>query len=236
MVSKALKEAVFQANLELVRRGLVLYTWGNVSATDENRELVVIKPRGVAYELLTAEDMSVVDMEGRQVEGKLLPSVDLDIHLAIYRRFAAVGGIAHTHSTYATAFAQALTPIPVYGTTHADHFYGPIPCLPYLKEEQVAHDYEANCGQQIADYFAQNGIDPLQMGAVLTGGHGPFTWGRDAEASVEHAVILEELARMALLTGQIGGEHASAIPSYMTDKHYLRKYGKDAYFYQELKR
>lgn len=225
------KEAVLEANLELVRRGLVIYTWGNVSAVDKERGLVIIKPRGIEYDQLTAEDMSVVDMDGRQVEGKLLPSVDLDYHLALYRSFEGLGGVAHTHSTCATAFAQACVSIPVQGTTHADHFFGDIPCLPYLPKTQVERDYERNAGQQIVQYFTENNIDPLSMGAVLCGGHGPFTWGKDAAAAVEHSVILEELAHMALLTMQLN-PHAR-LPEYMLDKHYLRKYGKNAYFYQE---
>ena len=164
------KEAVLEANLELVRRGLVIYTWGNVSAVDKERGLVIIKPRGIEYDQLTAEDMSVVDMDGRQVEGKLLPSVDLDYHLALYRSFEGLGGVAHTHSTCATAFAQACVSIPVQGTTHADHFFGDIPCLPYLPKAQVERDYERSAGQQIVQYFTENNIDPLSMGAVLCGG------------------------------------------------------------------
>lgn len=231
MQLKEWKELVLDANLELVRRGLVIYTWGNVSAIDRERGLVIIKPRGIEYDELTAEDMSVCDLDGKQVEGKLLPSVDLDYHLALYHSFEELGGIAHTHSTCATAFAQACVSIPVQGTTHADHFFGEIPCLPYLPREQVEENYEYNAGKQIVEYFKSNGIDPLSMGAVLCGGHGPFTWGKDAAAAVEHSVILEELARMALMTMHLN-PHAR-LPQYMLNKHYLRKYGKDAYFYQE---
>lgn len=235
MKLKELKEEVYDANLELVRRNLVIYTWGNVSAIDRENKLVVIKPRGIEYDELTADDMSVVDYDGNLIEGsKLLASVDLDIHLEIYKRFPRVGGIAHTHSTYATIYSQALKSIPFAGTTHADHFYGNVPCLYYMGEEEVANDYERNQGKQIADYFEKNQIDPLQMGAVLCGGHGPFTWGENSKAAVEHSVILEEMAKMSIFTEQLAGKEMK-IPEYMLDKHYLRKYGKDAYFYQEKK-
>lgn len=226
---KDIKKKVYEANIELVRRGLVIYTWGNVSAIDRKRELVIIKPRGIEYDHLGPEDMSVVDFDGKPVEGKLLPSVDLDIHLEIYKAFDEVGGIAHTHSTWATAWSQAQLGIPVMGTTHADHFFGEIPCVDYLSKEEVESDYERNLGIAICRIF--EGRNPLEMGAVLTAGHGPFTWGKDADSAVEHSVILEELARMASLTRQLAGGNVE-IPAYMTEKHYTRKYGKDAYFYQ----
>lgn len=224
------KENVLDANLELVHRGLVLYTWGNASAIDRERGLVIIKPRGVEYDQLTADDMSVVDLDGNQVEGDLLPSVDLDIHLALYRQFQEIGGIAHTHSTYATSFAQAYNPIPVLGTTHADHFFGEIPCLPCLTREEVEDRYEYHEGLQIAQYFTEHHISPASMCAVLCGGHGPFTWGKTVEDAVMHSVILEELARMALITMEL--DRDARLPEYMLNKHYLRKYGKNAYFYQ----
>lgn len=227
---KALKKEVYDANLELVSRGLVIYTWGNVSAIDREKGLVVIKPKGIEYDDLSADDMSVVDMEGNLIEG-LLPSVDLDIHMEIYKAFPEIGGIAHTHSTWATAWAQACKGIPVMGTTHADHFYGEVPCVRQLTPEEVAGDYEANLGKIICETFA--GKNPLEMGAVLAPGHGPFTWGKDADSSVEHSVILEEMAKMAKLSMDIGGGTAPLLPDYMTTKHYTRKYGKDAYFYQE---
>lgn len=226
---KKLKEEVYRANLELVHRKLVIYTWGNVSAIDREQEIIVIKPRGIEYAELTADDMSVVNYQGELVEGKLLPSVDLDIHIEIYKAFEKVGGIAHTHSTWATAWSQANMGIPVMGTTHADHFYGTIPCVDYLTEEQVNGDYERNLGIEIGKAF--EGIDPMQMCAVLAGGHGPFTWGADADSAVEHSVILEELAKMAKLSMDIKGS-GFVLPTYMTTKHYLRKYGADAYFYQ----
>jgi len=227
---KVLKEEVFEANLELVRRKLVIYTWGNVSAIDRENKLVVIKPRGIEYDELDADDMSVVDYEGNLIEGsKLLPSVDLDIHLAIYEEFPEIGGIAHTHSTWATAWSQANRGIPVMGTTHADHFYGTIPCVDYLSEPEVENDYERNLGLAICRVLA--GRNPLEMGAVLTAGHGPFTWGKDADSAVEHSVILEELAKMAKLSEDIAGREM-LLPEYMTKKHYTRKYGAHAYFYQ----
>jgi L-ribulose-5-phosphate 4-epimerase len=229
MELKELKEEVFRANLELVKRGLVIYTWGNVSAIDREKKVIVIKPRGIEYDDMEAEDMSVVDYEGNLVEGKLLPSVDLDIHIEIYKAFEEVGGIAHTHSTWATAWSQANKSIPVMGTTHADHFYGTIPCVDYLSKEEVQGDYERNLGIAICKAF--EGKNPLEMGAVLAAGHGPFTWGKDADSAVEHSVILEELAKMARLSLDVAGRDI-LLPEYMTEKHYTRKYGKEAYFYQ----
>ena len=191
-----LKKQVYDCNLELVRRGLVIYTWGNVSAIDRGNGLVVIKPKGIEYDLLTADDMAVTDLDGNLVEGSLLPSVD----------------------------------IPVMGTTHADHFYGPIPCVRQLSREEVEHDYERNLGRVIVERF--EAIDPASMCAVLAPGHGPFTWGRSPEEAVEHSVILEELARMAKLSADINGGKAPVLPEYMAEKHYMRKFGPEAYFYQ----
>lgn len=232
---KELKKEVYDANLELVNRGLVIYTWGNVSAVDREKGLAVIKPKGIEYDRLTADDMSVVTLDGNHLDG-LLPSVDLDIHLEIYRNFPQVGGIAHTHSTWATAWCQAGKGIPVLGTTHADHFFGEIPCTRQMTREEVEQDYERNVGKVICGLF--EGRDMLQMGAVLTPGHGPFTWGTDAKAAVEHSVILEELAKMAKLSMDImfmdiyGGK-TNFLPDYMLNKHYTRKYGADSYFYQD---
>ena len=234
MTIKELKEEVYEQNLELVKRKLVIYTWGNVSAIDRERGLIVIKPRGIEYDLLKPEDMSVVDLEGNMVEKGLLPSVDLNIHIELYKAFESVGGIAHTHSTYATAYAQALRSIYPMGTTHADHFNGKIPCVPYLPEKEIEGDYEKNLGLQIVSYFQENEINPVEMGAVLAGGHGPFTWGKDAAESVEHSVILEEIAKMAMFTEQIAAKEM-LLPKYMQEKHYRRKYGPAAYFYQEKK-
>lgn len=223
------KQRVYDCNLELVRRHLVIYTWGNVSALDRETGLVIIKPRGVPYEKLVPDDISVVDMDGKQVEKGLLPSVDLDIHLELYRSFPAIGGIAHTHSTWATAWAQAGQDIPVMGTTHGDHFYGDILCARQLTPEEVADDYERNLGKVLV--AALEGIDPMMRPAILAAAHGPFTWGETPEAAVEHSVILEELAKMAKLSADIAGA-PPRLPGYMLDKHYLRKYGPNAYFYQ----
>lgn len=228
---KQLKEEVFDANLELVRRNLVIYTWGNVSVIDREKGIIVIKPRGLEYDDLVADDMSVVDLDGNMVEGKLLPSVDLDIHLAIYKRFPEVGAIAHTHSTYASAWAQARRSIPAYGTTHGDHFYGEIPCTRSLTPEEVAGDYEKNTGDVIVETFEERKMDPMQVFGVLAAGHGPFTWGATAAAAVENSVILEELSRMALLTEQINPK-APELEDYVLDKHFLRKHGANSYFYQ----
>ena len=231
MNRQELKQRVFDANLELVKRGLVIYTWGNVSAIDRDEKVVIIKPRGIEYDVMEATDMSVVTFDGELIEGKLLPSVDLDIHLALYERFPALGGIAHTHSTYATAWAQARAPIPVLGTTHADHFYGPIPCTPMLEDSQLeGAQYERNTGEALADLFANT--DPMQVPGALMASHGPFTWGDSPESAVEHSVILEEMARMAYLSLQIN-PRTGAIPQALLDKHYLRKYGPNAYFYQD---
>lgn len=226
-----LKKEVFEANLELVNRGMVIYTWGNVSAIDRENGLVAIKPRGIEYSDMDWQDISVTDLDGNMVDGKLLPSVDLDYHLAMYKSFENLGGMAHTHSVYASVFAQALRSIPCLGTTHADHFYGDIPCLPYLDPALVAENYEYNAGLQIAEYFKANNIEAMDMRGVLCGGHGPFAWGKDAAEAVEFAVILEEVAKMAYSTMTLGA-HTDCLPQYMLDKHYLRKYGKDAYFYQ----
>lgn len=225
-----LKKEVFDANLELVRRNLVIYTWGNVSAIDRENGFVVIKPRGIEYANLTADDMSVVDLDGKQMEKGLLPSVDLDIHLELYWNFPEIGGIAHTHSTYATAWSQSGHDIPVLGTTHADHFNGFIPCTRQLTEEEVGGEYELNLGKVIARMFKNR--NPLEMAAVLAAGHGPFTWGKNAAAAVENSVILEELAKMAAITITLDAS-SPLLPDYMLKKHYTRKYGPSSYFYQE---
>lgn len=233
MEIKEIKELVYDANLELVRRNLVLYTWGNVSVIDREKGLIVIKPRGIEYHNLVADDMSVVDMEGNLVEGKLLPSVDLDIHIAIYKKFPKIGAIAHTHSTYATAWAQARRDIPVYGTTHGDHFYGDIPCTKGMEPKDVEGNYEQNTGDIIVQTFLERGLDPLQVFGVLAAGHGPFTWGETAATAVENSVILEELARIALLTEQVSPlSQPEKLEPYVLDKHFLRKHGANSYFYQ----
>ena len=226
-----LRQQVFDANLELPRRGLVLYTWGNVSGINRERGLVVIKPSGVAYDDLTPELLVVVDLDGRVVEGQLNPSSDTKTHLELYRAFPGIGGVVHTHSTCAAAWAQAGQDIPCYGTTHADYFYGPVPCTRSLTEAEVESDYEDNTGRVIAETFRSRGLDPAAVPGVLCRSHGPFTWGKDPAQAVYHAAVLEQVARMALFTRQLNPCAAPA-PQYVQDKHYLRKHGPDAYYGQ----
>lgn len=226
---ETLREEVLEANLELVRRGLVLYTFGNASGRDRDSGLVVIKPSGVPYERMRPADMVVVDPEGRPVEGALRPSSDLPTHLALYRAFAEIGGVAHTHSRAATAFAQARREIPCLGTTHADYFYGPAPVTRMLSEEEIAGDYEAATGAAIVELMTAR--DPLVTPGALVAGHGPFTWGRTAAEAAHHAVILEELAQMALMTLALDPA-APLIPQALLDKHFFRKHGPRAYYGQ----
>lgn len=228
---EVLREAVCRANRELPERGLVLYTWGNVSGIDRSQGLVVIKPSGVRYDALAPEDMVVVDLDGHVVEGRLNPSSDTRTHLELYRAFPQIGGIVHTHSTYAAAWAQAGQDIPCYGTTHADYFYGPVPCTRSLTAEEVAGDYEAETGKVIVGTFRDRRLDPAAVPGALCRSHGPFAWGRDPAQAVYHAAVLEELARMALLTRQIDPAAAPA-PAYVQDKHYQRKHGPHAYYGQ----
>ncbi len=229
MTYTELKRAAWEANMELNARGLVLYTWGNVSQIDRDRGVLAIKPSGVPYERLTAEDMVVVDLENRRVEGRLNPSSDTRTHTHLYRHFAGIGGVTHTHSTYATAWAQAQRDIPCFGTTHADYAYGAIPCTAVMSDGQIERDYEEETGVQITDAFA--GRDPLETPMVVVAGHAPFTWGKDAAESVYHAVVLEEIARMAYLTQAIDPSRGPLKQS-IVDKHYLRKHGKNAYYGQ----
>ena len=224
-----LKNAVFHANLELVRQKLVMYTWGNVSGIDRTQNLLVIKPSGVSYDEMKPEDMVVVDFDGEVVEGKFKPSSDTLTHIELYKAFPEIGGIVHTHSTHAVAWAQALKAIPAMGTTHADHFYGEIPCTRILTQEEVGRGYERETGLVIAETFKE--LDPLHTPGVLVGNHGPFTWGKSADKAVYHAVVLEEVARMALYTAQLGNE--SPIRQYLLDKHFNRKHGKNAYYGQK---
>ena len=224
-----LKNAVYQANLELARQKLVVYTWGNVSGIDRSKNLLVIKPSGVTYEEMKPEDMVVVDLEGKVVEGKMKPSSDTLTHIELYKAFPGIGGIVHTHSTHAVAWAQALKAIPAMGTTHADHFYGEIPCTRILSEEEVARGYEKETGRVIVETFRH--LDPEHTPGVLVGNHGPFTWGSTPDKAVYHAVVLEEVARMALFTAQLGNENP--IEKYLLDKHFYRKHGKDAYYGQQ---
>ena len=227
---EALKQSVLEANLALVKHGLVLFTWGNVSGIDRASGIVVIKPSGVPYETMNAEDMVCVELaSGKIVEGSKKPSSDTPTHLALYRAFAEVGGIVHTHSRYATVFAQANRPIPALGTTHADYFYGEIPLTRPLKKQEVEGDYELETGLVIAETF-QNPA-PLAVPAVLVSGHGPFAWGKDAAEAVYHAAVLEEAANMAWHTLMLD-PHA-ALDEALLEKHYQRKHGKNAYYGQE---
>lgn len=226
---ESLKQEVLEANLDLVKRNLVILTWGNVSAIDRATGLVVIKPSGVSYDDMKAEDMVVVDMDGNVVEGDLRPSSDTPTHLAIYRHFAEVGGVVHTHSTYATAWAQAGLPIPNVGTTHADTFYCDIPCTDEMTSEQIATAYEAATGDVIADAF--EGKNPMHTPAVLVKHHGPFTWGKSAADAVHNAVVLEEVARMAFITVTLNPK--VEMNGDLVEKHYERKHGANAYYGQK---
>jgi len=224
-----LREQAFKANLEIPRRGLAIYTFGNVSAFDAARAVFAIKPSGVAYEGLAAADMVVVDLDAKVVEGNLRPSSDTKTHAALYRAFKGIGGIVHTHSTYATAWAQARLPIPILGTTHADHLAEDVPCTEVMSAEAVQGDYEAETGTQIIDCF--RGRDPHQTPMVLVAGHGPFAWGKTPEKAVYHAVVLEELAKIASITRSLA-PNAGRLPDYLVRKHFERKHGKGAYYGQ----
>ena len=229
-----LKADVCKANLELVKRGIVIYTWGNVSGIDRKKGLVVIKPSGVDYDGMRPEDMVVVDLEsGKTAEGKWNPSSDTKTHLEIYRRFPDVGGVTHTHSVHAVAFAQAGMDVPALGTTHADYFYGPVPCTRELTKQEVDEDYELNTGKVIVETLRQRGIKPLAVPGVVVRNHGPFTWGKNAAASVYHAVVLETVAEMDLKTLLLNP--AAAMQQYILDKHYMRKHGPNAYYGQAKK-
>jgi L-ribulose-5-phosphate 4-epimerase len=224
-----LKEQVCQANLDLVKHNLVILTWGNVSGFDRESGLFVIKPSGVSYEEMKPEDMVVVDLEGNVREGNLKPSSDTSTHRILYQEFEHIGGIVHTHSEWATSWAQAGKDIPAYGTTHADHFYGDIPCTRRLTGKEVETDYEANTGRVIVEHFQNSG--EMEMPAVLVNSHGPFTWGKDTNDAVHHAVVLEEVAKMAFRTEMLGNKRH--MDQYLLDKHYLRKHGKNAYYGQK---
>ncbi|HGM5105545.1 TPA: L-ribulose-5-phosphate 4-epimerase [Serratia marcescens] len=226
-----LKRQVLAANLSLPAYGLVTFTWGNVSAIDRQSGLVVIKPSGIAYEAMTLEDLVVVDLEGKAREGHRKPSSDTATHLALYRAFADIGGVVHTHSRNATIWAQAGQPIPALGTTHADYFYGDIPCTRPMSEAEIAGDYEGETGKVIIETFNQAGRDPQQVPGVLVYSHGPFAWGKDAADAVHNAVVLEEVAIMAMATRQLAPAIAPMQPELL-DKHFLRKHGKHAYYGQ----
>lgn len=228
---EALKAQVCAANLELVRRGVVIYTWGNVSGIDRQKGLVVIKPSGVDYAVMTPEDMVVVDLvTGAVVEGKWKPSSDTPTHLALYRAFSAVGGVTHTHSPHAVSFAQAGQDVPALGTTHADYFCGDVPCTRELTEREVKEAYEINTGKVIVETIKARGYDPMAIPGIVVKNHGPFTWGKDADAAVYNAVVLEAVAEMALKTLLLNPH--SALAPYVLDKHYARKHGANAYYGQ----
>lgn len=225
-----LREEVLEANLELVRRGLVLYTFGNASGISREEGLVVIKPSGVPYEAMKPADLVVTDLDGKVVEGDLRPSSDLPTHVLLYKAFQEIGGVTHTHSRYATAWAQACKPIPCFGTTHADYFHGPVPVTEVLNREAVEGDYEINTGHAIARAFRD--VSCSSIPAVLVANHGPFTWGKSASDAAHNAVILEEIAQTAYLTLQINGGSV-AIGRELHDRHYLRKHGAKAYYGQK---
>jgi L-ribulose-5-phosphate 4-epimerase len=229
MLLKTLREEVLDANLELVRRGLVVYTFGNASGIDRKKGLVAIKPSGVPYEDLTAAHIVLSDLKGKIVEGKLRPSSDLATHLELYKHFPNIGGVAHTHSEFATAWAQAEKAIPCFGTTHADYFHGPVPVTPKLSTEEIAGDYELATGEIICRTFAK--LDPEAIPAVLVAGHAPFCWGPSAAEAAHNAVILEYVARMAYHTVSINAESRS-LARELHDKHFLRKHGRNAYYGQ----
>ncbi|HIZ44041.1 MAG TPA: L-ribulose-5-phosphate 4-epimerase [Firmicutes bacterium] len=225
-----LKEEVYRANMELPEHGLIVYTWGNVSAIDRESGLVVIKPSGVDYATMKPEDMVVVDLDGNVVEGRLRPSSDTPTHVELYKAFPGVGGVVHTHSSWATSWAQAGRSIPCYGTTHADYFYGEIPCARVLTKEEVETAYEKNTGKVIIEAF--EGKDPLAVPGVLCTSHGPFTWGKNAAEAVHNAVVLEEVAKMATRTEMLRPDVKPAV-QYVQDKHYFRKHGANAYYGQK---
>jgi L-ribulose-5-phosphate 4-epimerase len=227
---EALKQSVFEANLELPRRGLITYTWGNVSGIDRASGLIAIKPSGVDYDVMKAEDMVIIDLNGSVVEGKLKPSSDAPTHVALYNAFQEIGGICHTHSRWATSFAQAGMGIKPYGTTHADYFYGEIPCTREMYKTEIETAYEANTGAVIIETYKD--LNPRYIPAVLVRNHAPFTWGKDAEEAVHNSVVLEEVAMMAIQSLTLN-PHIKPMPQTLLDKHFLRKHGASAYYGQK---
>ncbi|MFD2630162.1 L-ribulose-5-phosphate 4-epimerase [Oceanobacillus kapialis] len=227
-----LKEEVFQANLDLPKHGLVKYTWGNASAFDRDSGLFVIKPSGVDYETMKASDMVVVDLDGNVVEGELNPSSDTPTHAVLYKQYPEIGGIAHTHSTWATIWAQAGLDVPAMGTTHADTFYGAVPCARFLTKEEIDSGYEVETGRVIIETFEERGLDVFAVPGVLLRGHAPFTWGKDVHSAVMNSVVLEEVAKMNLFARDLN-RFAEELPQRILDKHYLRKHGENAYYGQK---
>lgn len=229
---EALKKQVFEANLELVTQKLVIFTWGNVSGYDPETGYIVIKPSGVDYSVMKQEDMVVLDLSGKIIEGDYHPSSDTPTHLELYKKYPTLRGIVHTHSEWATSFAQALSPIEPYGTTHADYFYGSIPCTRDLTDEEISGLYEKNTGLVIIETLTSEGINPSEIPGILVGHHGPFTWGTSPTNAVHNAKVLEEVAKMAVRTKTIN-PNATVVPQTLLDKHYLRKHGKNAYYGQK---
>lgn len=232
MMLQELRKRVYETNMELQRKGLVKFTWGNVSGIDRENNLVVIKPSGVKYEELTPENMVITNLDGDIIEGDLNPSSDLKTHLELYKNFPNIGGVVHTHSEEAVAWAQAGRDIISYGTTHADYFYGDIPCARSLTKEEVNSAYEKETGTVIVETFRNRNIDPKYIPGIIVRNHGPFTWGKDPEEAVYHAVVLEEVAKMARKTEQINKE-VDRVDQYLLEKHFLRKHGKNAYYGQK---
>jgi L-ribulose-5-phosphate 4-epimerase len=226
-----LKKSVYKANIDIVDNGLVIHTWGNVSGRDFESGLIVIKPSGVSYKVMKPDDMVVIDPDGKVVESKFNPSTDAPTHLLLYKTYSSVGGVVHTHSSYATSWAQAGRAIPPFGTTHADHYYGEIPCTRQLTDEEIEIDYEINTGKIIVEILAS--ADPLKVPSVLVNSHGPFSWGTDAEKAVYNAIALEEIARIAFYTLLLG--RSEPINRSLLDKHFKRKHGADAYYGQAKK-
>ena len=228
-----LKNEVCKANLLLKEYGLITLTWGNASAVSEDNKYVVIKPSGVSYDNMTPEMMVVTDLQGNVVEGNLRPSSDLPTHLELYRNYPQIRAVVHTHSRFATAFAQAESEIPCYGTTHADHFYGNVPCTRHLTAEEIGTEYELNTGKVIVQMFAQRNMDPEAVPAALVCKHGPFTWGKDAVHAVENALVLEECAHMAFVSKTLTDNQVQPAQQGLQDKHYFRKHGAGAYYGQK---
>ncbi|MBS4200482.1 L-ribulose-5-phosphate 4-epimerase [Bacillus sp. FJAT-49732] len=229
---ETLKQEVLEANLQLPEHGLVTFTWGNVSGIDRESGLVVIKPSGVAYSEMKIDDLVVVDLEGNMVEGALRPSSDTPTHLALYKAFPEIGGVVHTHSPWATSWAQAGRPIPALGTTHADYYYGEIPVTRGLTQKEIEEAYELETGNVIIETFRNLDLDPKAMPGVLVSGHAPFNWGKNADEAVHNAVVLEEVAKMALHTIQLN-QNVGSMDQFLLDKHYLRKHGPGAYYGQK---